>query len=90
MPPKEPHMDLGTLTTDDGTPVTIGRMEHLEIRDEYAEAPTQLRRAVLTLETTRNGPALRWLFGLPPKKRDARKLKRLKEKERRRRLKKKR
>ena len=90
MPPKEPTLTLETLTTEDGTPVTIGRMESVEIRDEYADAPTQLRRAVLTLVTTLNGPALRWLFGLPPKKRDARKLKRLKEKERRRRLKNKR
>lgn len=87
MPPNEPTLTWETLTTEDGTPVTIGRMEHLEIRDEYADAPTQLRRAVLTLVTTHNGPAFRWLFGLPPKKRDARKLKRAKEKARRRRLK---
>lgn len=87
MPPKGPTLTLETLTTEDGTPVTIGRVESVEIRDEFADAPTSLRATVTALVDHHNGPALRWLFGLPPKKRDARKLKRAKEKARRRRLK---
>jgi len=87
MPPKELNLTWEYLTTEDGTPVTIGRVESVEIRDEFAGAPTSLRATVTALVDNHNGPALRWLFGLPPKKRDARKLKRAKEKERRRRLK---
>ena len=75
-----------TLTPDTELEI-IGRVESVEIRDEFEGAPTSLRATVTAMVDTHNGPALRWLFGLPPKKRDARKLKRAKEKARRRRLK---
>ena len=90
MPPKEPTLTWEYLTTEDGTPVTIGRVESVEVREvfeEFAGGPTSLLATVTAQVDLHNGPALRWLFGLPPKKRDARKLKRMKEKARRRRLK---
>jgi len=90
MPPKENDIDLGDLRYDYGDPVVIGKVESVEtfeIEDEMALMPHSVGAVVTGLVTTRNGPALRWLFGLPPKKRDGRKLKRQREKARRRKLK---
>lgn len=77
--------------TPDTEPEIIGRVESVEIREvfeEFAGGPTSLLATVTALVDLHNGPAIRWLFGLSPKKRDARKLKRMKEKARRMRLKK--
>ena len=90
MPPRENDIDLGDLRYENGDPVVIGKVESVEtikIEDEMASRPTSFGAVVTGLITTHNGPLIRWLFGLPPRRRDGRKLKRQKEKARRRKLK---